>query len=273
MPLALDIETEGLMHQRPLPSITCVCLYDGSKEYRLVFYKVAPAVFDENKKSLLALLDASDRLIGFNAVLFDLEYIRRFFDVPQTQLSAWVEKTIDPFMCMKLHLGMTCTLKAMLALNGLPSKSASGLQAIRWAKEVYFPLLLLLLASCFRLLLSACCFRLLLSAFAFGSCFWLLLSAFAKCPWGSQGRMDLVIDYCMMDTKLVYMLCQKPHIRLTDFCTAQLVLNTNHQGHSWSITRETIVIPTLQETLHKEAAKMMFYTDHLAAQGLVSLCI
>jgi len=179
MPLALDIETEGLMHQRPLPSITCVCLYDGSKEYRLVFYKVAPAVFDENKKSLLALLDASDRLIGFNAVLFDLEYIRRFFDVPQTQLSAWVEKTIDPFMCMKLHLGMTCTLKAMLALNGLPSKSASGLQAIRWAKEVYFPLLLLLLASCFRLLLSACCFRLLLSAFAFGFCFWLLLTAIA----------------------------------------------------------------------------------------------
>ena len=171
MPLALDIETEGLMHQKPLPSITCVCLYDGSKEYSFVFYKVDPALFEENKKSLLALLDASDRLIGFNAVLFDLEYIRRFFGVPQTQLTAWVEKTVDPFMCMKLHLGMTCTLKAMLALNGLPSKSASGLQAIRWAREVFCFWLLLLSAvafsSCFRLLAFGSCFRLLLSAICF----------------------------------------------------------------------------------------------------------
>ena len=243
MMLAIDIETEGLMHQIPLPSITCVCLYDGSNEYSFVFYKVSPTLFDENKNRLLALLDASDTLVGFNAVLFDLEYIRRFFDLPQSQLSAWVLKTVDPFMCMKLHLGKTCTLKSMLALNGLPSKSASGLQAIRWAKEV--------------------------SLFFFGFVLYMcsILFLFFR---GKQGRMDLVIDYCMMDTKLVYMLCQQPHIRLTDFCTAQLIWQKNDNRYTWSITKESIVVPTLQETLHKDAEKMMVYSDHLAAQGLVT---
>ena len=136
--LALDIETEGLMYKIPLPPITCVCLYDGTNEHSFVFCHVSSALFLENKEKLLALLDASDSLVGFNAVLFDLEYMKRFFDLPHTQVDAWVHKTIDPFMCMKLQLGKTCTLKAMLAMNGLPSKSGSGLQAIRWAKEVLF---------------------------------------------------------------------------------------------------------------------------------------
>ncbi len=134
--LAIDIETLGRLTDRPLPAITCVCLFDGQAEHTLLFHGVDEARFQANRQDLLTLLDTCDAIAGFNAVLFDLEYIKRFFDLPQAQLGAWIRKTLDPFLCMKLLLGKTCSLKALLAMNGLPSKSGSGLEAIVWAREV-----------------------------------------------------------------------------------------------------------------------------------------
>ena len=100
--LAIDIETLGLLTDKgPLPPISCVCLYDVHAEHTLVFFKVSVDQTEQNKQRLLGLLDAAESLVGFNAVLFDLEYIKRFFGLPQAQLSAWIKKTIDPFMAMK----------------------------------------------------------------------------------------------------------------------------------------------------------------------------
>ena len=133
--LAVDIETLGLLFQKPLPSITCVCLYDGAEEHALLFYGVPKAVFEANKETLLRLLDDAECIVGFNAILFDLEYIRRFFKLSKLHLAIWVQKTVDPFHFMKQELLMTCKLQGLLAMNGLPCKSGSGLQAIIWAKQ------------------------------------------------------------------------------------------------------------------------------------------
>jgi len=136
--LALDIETLGLLNEKPLPAITCVCLYDGTQHYALEFYgtHVSQETKMENKDTLIRLLDSAKCIVGFNVVLFDLEYIKCFFEISQSKLTSWIEKTVDPFLCMKYVLGTTCTLQQLLLMNHLPSKSGSGTEAIHWAKEV-----------------------------------------------------------------------------------------------------------------------------------------
>ena len=134
--LALDIETLGLMHETPLPTITCVCLYDGERETRLLFWPgVAAEEAEANGRSLLQALDAAPSLCGYNAVLFDLPYIQRHFGATEAQLQGWVAKCVDPFMCMKHILGRTCRLNALLELNGLGQKTGSGSNAILLARE------------------------------------------------------------------------------------------------------------------------------------------
>ena len=136
MILAFDIETLGLLDKKPLPEITCVCLYDGTTEYLLQFYNVEAEVRAQNTITLLSLLDSAKSLVGFNAVLFDLEFIKQTFGISKDRMSAWVRKTIDPFMFMKFVLNSTSAMDPLLKLNGLPSKIGSGVQAITLALEV-----------------------------------------------------------------------------------------------------------------------------------------
>lgn len=149
---AFDIETEGCLppNSKPnhkhsssapapsnilIPPITCVCLYDGTTEHALNFYKVSDELHAGNLAILLHVLDTAKVLVGFNAVNFDLEYIRRFFAIDDERHALWVAKTVDPYLFIKNELGFTCGLSTLLAMNRLPSKSASGLIAIVWAKQ------------------------------------------------------------------------------------------------------------------------------------------
>ena len=134
--LALDIETLGLLDKKPLPAITCACLFDGTNEYMFQFYKASSHVQMENRERLVALLDAADRLIGYNLVLFDLEFIKQAFQISDNKMSSWVRKSIDPFMYLKFVAKQTASLSSLLELNGLSSKTGSGMQAISWALEV-----------------------------------------------------------------------------------------------------------------------------------------
>lgn len=136
--LALDIETMGLLGRGAtvLPEITCACLFDGINEYKLLFYGIEGASRKKNIETLLTLLDTADQLIGFNAVLFDLEFIKQAFEVSEKRMSTWVRKTLDPFMFMKYALQQTSSLAFLLESNKLPSKIGSGTHAITLASEV-----------------------------------------------------------------------------------------------------------------------------------------
>ena len=76
--------------------------------------------------------------------------------------------------------------------------------------------------------------------------------------------MDLVTEYCMMDTKLVYMACTLPSLRLTDTWTATL------QDGMWILKREPFPVPTLHEALLMPKDGMMFHADHMALKSLVA---
>ena len=135
MLVAFDIETLGKLSETPLPAITCVCLYDGNQEDRLRFWKVSQETFMENKKKLLEWLDGASGLAGFNAVDFDLEYIRQFFGIDEKQMRGWILKCRDPFMVCRHVLKNTCGLNHLLQINGLASKTGSGSNAIQLALD------------------------------------------------------------------------------------------------------------------------------------------
>lgn len=134
--LAFDIETLGLINKKPLPEITCVCLCDGDKTYCFQIWKHPERAL--NEAAILDLLDAAETICGYNAVLFDLEYIRIGFQhhaISDERMAAWVRKCIDPYMCAR-HLSETgCKMQHMLELNGLESKTGSGADAIVMAHE------------------------------------------------------------------------------------------------------------------------------------------
>jgi len=186
MLLAIDIETENLLppllpgcdsrhyssspssseKKPPLPEITCVCLFDGESSYKLLLHpkSLSEEERQNNVKTLLELLDSADTLCGYNAVLFDLEFIRRHFDIEDARFSGWIYKCIDPFMYAKHLSGTQCKLQHLLELNHLESKTGSGADAILLAKNQ---------------------------------------------EW------DKLLDYCLMDAKLTFHLCQLPWIKLT----------------------------------------------------------
>lgn len=135
--IAIDIETLGKLDEKPLPPITCICIYNSltQQKHSLQFWKVSKDEVDKNLKIVTDELDNADCIAGFNVVLFDLEFIRLTFQIPDVQMTEWVMKCIDPFMCCKYILKITCPLKDMLANNKLASKTGCGGDAITLAKE------------------------------------------------------------------------------------------------------------------------------------------
>ena len=134
--LAFDIETLGLMDEVPLPEITCVCMYDGTTEYKIQIWKVPDeAQRRQNIQQVISLLDDADTIAGFRAVYFDLEFIKRSFDIPDKQMTRWVRKCVDPYMHAQFITGTPCKLQKFLDMNGLESKTGNGGDAITLAHE------------------------------------------------------------------------------------------------------------------------------------------
>jgi hypothetical protein len=137
MMIAIDIETLGKLEEVPLPAITCICMYNGQtgEKYSLRFYQLSPEEIDANLKVVIEVLDKARFIAGYNVVLFDLEFIKKTFNISESRMTSWVRKCIDPFMYSKYLLKSTCKLNNMLAENDLASKTGSGSDAITLALE------------------------------------------------------------------------------------------------------------------------------------------
>ena len=157
--LAFDIETLGLLppllsssqQQRkdnnnepssssaaPLPEITCVCLYRGDDHARFAFrlWGEPPERRAEAVRRIIELMDEARVLAGYNALRFDLEFMRRSFGIDDGRMLRWVLKCVDPLVYAQRVLDGGCKLQRMLDLNnGLGAKTASGGDAIRMAQE------------------------------------------------------------------------------------------------------------------------------------------
>lgn len=85
--------------------------------------------------ALGAALDAAPRLACFNGSRFDLPFLQTQLGFASARVGAWVLKCFDLFDIAKATLRTTFSLDAALRANGLETKSASGLQAVAWARD------------------------------------------------------------------------------------------------------------------------------------------
>ena len=136
--LAFDLETTGLNPRGAL--ITCAAVSDPEAGLERVFSfarlengRLVPVLDDAEE--FMALLDGADRLCAFNGARFDLPFIEHHLRPGPARVLAWRLKLHDVFEACKLALGVTFTLNALLAHNGVPGKTGSGCNAIQLAEE------------------------------------------------------------------------------------------------------------------------------------------
>lgn len=134
MPLAFDIETEGL--NPVLDKITVASIYDPEKnKEKTFFFTRSEEEYQSSVEEFLSELDNAEQLYGFNSVKFDLPFVIARFDVPETRYRAWFLKVFDFFEVCRCVFGSSCSLNKLLEANGHEVKSSNGMQACIWAKE------------------------------------------------------------------------------------------------------------------------------------------
>lgn len=136
--LSFDIETEGL--NSSIHMITVASIFDPCRGIEITYNFMDT----ENEKEIewrkcefLRHLDEAPALCCFNGVKFDIPFIVKRFAVHDVQrVQGWISKLFDLFEVCRLGFDSSCSLQALLDANGFSQgKSASGLQAVKWAKE------------------------------------------------------------------------------------------------------------------------------------------
>jgi len=128
-----DIETTGLTDE---DKVTVVCTEHYETSTRKVF-NFARTVTDEERavlrRDLMLDFDSATGLCAYNGVRFDLPFMQRALDIPADKVTQWVLKTSDILEQMRLRDNAVCKLDHLCTINAVPSKSSSGLEAVRMA--------------------------------------------------------------------------------------------------------------------------------------------
>jgi DEAD/DEAH box helicase domain-containing protein len=85
---------------------------------------------EETVADLIAELKAADLVVGFNVLSFDYEVLRAYADDPLDDL-----ETVDMLDHIHKRLGFRVSLDNLASTTLGTSKSADGLQAVRWYKQ------------------------------------------------------------------------------------------------------------------------------------------
>lgn len=132
MSVALDIETSGL---EPDCRITCVGIASADKIESFTF---GPADnWDAHRSAILSILSDAPLIYMFNGPGFDIPVMQRCFGLTDEVVGSWMAKLVDPLYAAKGLIGtrVCAKLAVVLALNGLPPKTGSGLDAVIMARE------------------------------------------------------------------------------------------------------------------------------------------
>jgi len=127
--LAFDLETTGV--DPDACQITCAGVFDPSAGIERCFV----FALGDSPEEFMLLLDAADRLCGFNAVGFDIHFIERQFRPEPGRVRVWREKLVDVFESCRLALATTFSLDQLLEANGLPCKTGKGSDAVVMASQ------------------------------------------------------------------------------------------------------------------------------------------
>ena len=130
--IALNIETTGL---GPTDTITCVAIAARDHAWTWTFQSEQDKV---NSADFIAeQLDNAALIFTYNGAAFDIPFMQREFQYSDQQVGAWMAKLVDPLYAARALLGYgACPkLSVVLELNGLPSKTGSGADAVALARN------------------------------------------------------------------------------------------------------------------------------------------
>lgn len=103
-----------------------------------VLYTTSDGAFhhytEEDVADLIADLRAADRVVGFNVKKFDYEVLRAYTDDPLADIP-----TVDMLDHIYKRLGFRVSLDNLASATLGATKSADGLQAVRWYKQGRMP--------------------------------------------------------------------------------------------------------------------------------------
>lgn len=130
-----DIETTGLAETDAVTVVCCETYESG--DCRVFNFAKAETLDERNRlrDELVHVFDDATALGAYNGVRFDLPFMQRALAIPAETVTRWVLKTSDILEQLRLRDNATCKLDYLCALNGVPTKSSSGLEAIRMAAE------------------------------------------------------------------------------------------------------------------------------------------
>jgi DEAD/DEAH box helicase domain-containing protein len=124
--LVFDIETQkGFDETRNIPdmrvavAVSCDCLTGEYKCYT-----------EENVNELIEELFSADTVIGYNIINFDYSVLKRYTDRDFSAI-----KTVDMMRIVQSSLGFRPKLDNLVTATLGASKTADGLQSLRWFKE------------------------------------------------------------------------------------------------------------------------------------------
>jgi hypothetical protein len=131
-----DIETDRLLNAArdnwsELRMTVCAAVTPNGTRH---CYTLRPDADDEHAAVELAdlcrALDEADRLVAYNGREFDLRVLGNHFG--RERAEAWATKLADPFELIRAATGSWVSLDELLAANGLPVKTGSGVDAVAW---------------------------------------------------------------------------------------------------------------------------------------------
>ena len=133
--LAFDLETTGLDPE--VDRITCACVYAGDGAGRVYFFggDGRPGEADDTPEAFFALLDAASRLCAFNGARFDIPFLQIRYGLSDARVGAWVLKLCDLYEACRLAFDSGFSLNALLAANGMESKTGTGGDAVQLARD------------------------------------------------------------------------------------------------------------------------------------------
>ena len=127
--IVFDVETQrsfdevgGRQNIRKLGLSAAVTYSTGDGAYR--------HYTEETVADLIAELRAAELVVGFNVLSFDYEVLRAYTDDPLDDIG-----TVDMLDHIHKRLGFRVSLDNLASTTLKTSKSADGLQAVRWYKQ------------------------------------------------------------------------------------------------------------------------------------------
>lgn len=149
---ALDIETTGLRKDTDVITVICLKLYDTgtrrvvrSDDLNVCLAREAEGQQEhEMKVYVRTVLNGSDKILAYNGKSFDIPFLSQWVEAEDTSLCrAWCDKTLDFLHEAKVRMNEFISMDKVAKDNALAmSKIATGLQAIQWAHERQWQLLI-----------------------------------------------------------------------------------------------------------------------------------